>query len=113
MQHRQLPDGWDKDLPAFQARTNDLNAGPGLYLAGEAMLAVERQYYASHDYNSMLQAIAGLPSKEGTFCFYIGRVSTDQVAGVTSPALHPLSRVIAAPYIKDMFERLQAKAKKQ
>ena len=84
-----------------------------LYHEGEAVLAVERQFYASHDYNSMLQAIAGLPTKEGTFCFYIGRVSTDQVAGVTSPALHPLSRVIAAPYIKDMFERLQAKAKKQ
>jgi hypothetical protein len=84
-----------------------------LYLAGEAVVAVERQYYASHDYNSMLQAIAGLPSKEGTFCFYIGRVSTDQVAGVMSPALHPVSRVIAAPYIKDMFERLRAKAKKQ
>jgi hypothetical protein len=84
-----------------------------LYHAGDALVAVERQYYASHDYNSMLQAIAGLPTKEGTFCFYIGRVSTDQVAGVTSPALHPLSRVIAAPYIKDMFERLQAKAKKQ
>ena len=30
MQHRQLPDGWDKDLPAFQARAKDLNAGPGL-----------------------------------------------------------------------------------
>lgn len=57
--------------------------------------------------------IAGLPTKEGTFCFYIGRVSTDQVAGVMSPALHPLSRIIAAPYIKDMFEKLQAKAKKQ
>ena len=84
-----------------------------LYHAGDALVAVERQYYASHDYNSMLQVIAGLPTKEGTFCFYIGRVSTDQVAGVTSPALHPLSRVIAAPYIKDMFERLQAKAKKQ
>jgi transketolase len=30
MQHRQLADGWDKDLPAFQARAKDLNAGPGL-----------------------------------------------------------------------------------
>ena len=61
-----------------------------------------------------LQAeIAGFPTKEGTFCFYLGLVSTDQVAGVASSALHPLSRVIAAPYIKDMFERLQAKGKKQ
>ena len=84
-----------------------------LYHVGDAAVAVERQYYASHDYNSMLQAIAALPTKEGTFCFYVGRVSTDQVAGLTSPVLHPLSRAIAAPYIKDMFERLQAKAKNQ
>ena len=82
-----------------------------LYHAGDAVVAVERQYYASHDYNSMLQAIAGLPTRDGTFCVYLGLVSTDQVAGFTSPALHPLSRIIAAPYIKDMFERLQAKAK--
>ena len=84
-----------------------------LYHAGDAMVAVERQYYTSHDHNSMQQVMAWFPTKEGTFCFYLGRVSTDQVAGVTSPALHPLSRLIAAPYIKDMFEKVQAKAKKQ
>jgi hypothetical protein len=84
-----------------------------LYHAGDAMVAVERQYYASHDYNSMQQVMAWFPIKEGTFCFYLGRVSTDQVAGITSPALHPVSRMIAAPYIKDMFEKIQAKAKKQ
>ena len=85
-----------------------------LYHVGDAAMAVERQYYASHDYNSMLQGIAVLPTKEGMFLFYIGRVSTDQVAGFTSAALHPVSRAIAAPYIKDMFRDLQAKgAKKQ
>jgi hypothetical protein len=84
-----------------------------LYHVGDAVVAVERQYYASHDYNSMLQAIGGFPTKEGTLCFYLGLVSTDQVAGFTAPALHPLSRLIAAPYIKDMFKRLQAKAEKQ
>jgi hypothetical protein len=85
-----------------------------LYHVGEAAFAVERQYYSSHDYNSMLQGIAAIPTKEGMFLFYIGRVSTDQVAGFTSAALHPVSRAIAAPYIKDMFRDLQAKgAKKQ
>jgi hypothetical protein len=77
-----------------------------LYHAGDAAVAVERQYYASHDYNSMLQAIAGLPTKEGTFCFYIGRVSTDQVAGITSlrsipcPALlpRPISRTCSKDF---------------
>ena len=83
-----------------------------LYHVGDAAMAVERQYYASHDYNSMLQGIAVLPTKEGLFLFYIGRVSTDQVAGFSAPALHPVSRAITAPYIKDMFKSLQAKAKK-
>jgi len=83
-----------------------------LYRVSDAVVAFERQYYASHDYNGMLQVIAGLPTKEGTFCFYVGRISTDQVAGLMAPALHPVSRVIAAPYIKDMFEKLQAKAQK-
>jgi hypothetical protein len=83
-----------------------------LYHVGDAAMAVERQYYASHDYNSMLQGIAALPTKEGMFLFYIGRVSTDQVAGFTSAALHPVSRAITAPYIKDMFKSLQAKSKK-
>ncbi len=83
-----------------------------LYRVGEAAFAVERQYYASHDYNNMLQGIAAIPTKEATFLFYIGRVSTDQVAGFTSAALHPVSRAIAAPYIKDMFRDLQARAKK-
>src|SRR5215510_7658818 len=57
-----------------------------LYHVGDAALAVERQYYASHDYNSMLQGIAALPTKEGVFLFYIGRVSTDQVGGFGSSA---------------------------
>lgn len=84
-----------------------------LYHVGDAAMAVERQYYASHDYNSMLQGIAALPTKEGMFLFYIGRVSTDQVAGFTSAALHPVSRAIAAPYIKDMFRDLQTKGAKR
>ena len=84
-----------------------------LYHVGEAVFAVERQYYASHDYNAMLQGVAAIPTKEGSFLFYIGRVSTDQVAGFTSAALHPVSRAIAAPYIKDMFRSLQDKAHKK
>jgi len=83
-----------------------------LYHVGEHSMAIERQYYASHDYNSMLQGIAAIPAKEGVFLFYIGRVSTDQVAGFASGALHPVSRAIAAPYIKDMFRNVQEKGKK-
>ena len=84
-----------------------------LYHIGDAAMAVERHYYTSHDYNSMLQGIAALPTKEGVFLFYIGRVSTDQVAGFGSSALHPVSRAITAPYIKDMFEKVQTTSGKK
>ena len=84
-----------------------------LYHVGDAALAVERHFYASHDYNSMLQQVAALPTKDGTVLFYTGRVSTDQVAGFTSAMLHPVSRAIAAPYLKDMFLKIQAKAGKK
>lgn len=84
-----------------------------LYHVGEAALAIERHYYTSHDYNSMLQGIAVLPTKDGTFLFYIGRVSTDQVAGFGSSMKHPVSRAITAPYIKDMFRDVQKRVGKQ
>lgn len=84
-----------------------------LYHVGDAAIAVERQYYASHDYNSMLQGIAVLPTKDGTFLFYIGRVSTDQVGGFGSSMKHPISRAITAPYVKDMFREVQTKVGKQ
>jgi hypothetical protein len=84
-----------------------------LYHVGDAALAVERHFYASHDYNSMLQQVAALPTKDGTVLFYTGRVSTDQVAGLTASMLHPVSRAIAAPYLKDMFLKIQAKGGKK
>ena len=80
-----------------------------LYHVGDAAFAAERQYYASHDYNSMLQGIAALPTKDGMFLFYSGRVSTDQVGGFGSSMKHPVSRAITAPYLKDMFREYQAK----
>lgn len=78
-----------------------------------AFVAVERQYYASHDYNSMQQIVAAIPTKDGTLLLYVGRVSTDQVAGITSEAMHPIARTIAAPYIKDMFEAVRDRLEKQ
>ena len=52
-------------------------------------------------------------TQDGVLLLYTGRVSTDQVAGFGSSAKHPISRAIAAPYIKDMFKILQAEAEKQ
>ena len=84
-----------------------------LFQVGEAYVVVDRHYYTSHDYNSMLQGTVVLPSADGLLIIYIGRVSTGQVAGWKSAALHPVSRTLMSPYIKDMFEALRAEAKKQ
>ena len=81
--------------------------------AGYAYVAIERQYYASHDFNSMQQIVAALPTKDGTLLIYVGRVSTDQVAGFTSAAAHPVARTVMAPYIKDMFEAIRSRVEKR
>jgi hypothetical protein len=84
------PQGLDKDeaknLEKFFCRLNiDVFGRPTYvlvhrmsYHVGEAAFAVERQYYASHDYSSMLQGIAALSTKDGTFLFYIGRMRQSQ-----------------------------------
>jgi hypothetical protein len=84
-----------------------------LYQINDVYVATDCHYYTTHDYNSMVQGVAALPTDNGVLLIYLGRVSTDQVAGFASKALHPVSRAIAAPYIKDMFETIQAEAKKQ
>jgi hypothetical protein len=81
--------------------------------ADYAYVAVERQFYASHDYNSMQQIVAALQTNDGTLLIYVGRVSTDQVAGFTSAAAHPVARTVMAPYIKDMFEAIRKRVEKK
>jgi hypothetical protein len=80
---------------------------------GEAFVVVDRHYYASHDYNSMQQGAAALPTTNGIVVTYLSRVSTDQVAGFGSSAKHPVSRALMAPYLKDLLEALRAKVEKQ
>lgn len=80
---------------------------------GDAYVAVERQFYASHEYNSMQQLVAALPTLDGTLLLYAGRVSTDQVGGFGSSAKHPVSRALAAPYLKDMFESVRGRVEKR
>ena len=83
-----------------------------LFRIGEAYMTSDRHFYTSHDYNSLQQGVAALPTKDGTLVIYLGRVSTDQVAGFGSSLKHPVSRAIMGPYIKDLFEALRAKAEK-
>ena len=80
---------------------------------GDAYVAVERQFYTSHEYNSMQQLAAALPTQDGTLLLYVGRVSTDQVGGFGSSAKHPVARSLAAPYLKDMFESVRGRVQKR
>jgi len=80
---------------------------------GEVYVAVERQFYASHEYNAMQQLVTALPTQDGTLLLYAGRVSTDQVGGFGSSAKHPISRALAAPYLKDMFKSVRGRVEKR
>jgi hypothetical protein len=84
-----------------------------LFQVGEAYVFVDRQYYASHDYNCLQQGAAALPTEDGTVVVYLSRVSTDQVAGFGSSMKHSASRVLMTPYFKDLLEAIRAKAEKQ
>ena len=50
-----------------------------LFQVGDAYMASERHFYTSHDYNSLQQGIAALPTKDGMLVLTLVRVSTDQV----------------------------------
>ena len=80
---------------------------------GEAIVLVDRHYYASHDYNALQQGALALPTKDDTVVTFLSRVSTDQVAGFGSSVKHPVSRVLMTSYLKDLLEALRAKAEKQ
>ena len=84
-----------------------------LFQIGEAYVFVDRQYYASHEYNCLQQGAAALPTEDGMVVVYLSRVSTEQVAGFGSSMKHSASRVLMTPYFKDLLEALRARAEKQ
>ena len=81
-----------------------------LFRIGEAYVFVDRQYYASHEYNCLQQGALALQTEGGTVVVYLSRVSTDQVAGFGSSVKKSASRILMAPYFKDLLEALRAKA---
>jgi len=84
-----------------------------LFRIGEAYVFVDRQYYASHEYNCLQQGGAALQTEGGTVVVYLSRVSTEQVAGFGSSVKKSASRVLMTPYFKDLLEALRAKAEKR
>ena len=84
-----------------------------IFQVGEAYFASDRHFYTGHDYNSLQQGVAALPTKDGTLVITLARVSTDQVAGFGSSAKHSISRALMGPYFIGLYETLRAKAEKQ
>jgi len=84
-----------------------------LFRVGEAYVIVDRQYYASHNYNCLQQGAMALPTNDGTVVVYLSSVSTEQVAGFGSSMKKSASRVLLTPYFKEMLEALRATAEKQ
>jgi hypothetical protein len=79
-----------------------------LYKAGDAYLASDRHFYASHEYNS-LQLVGGVwPKGDSSLVIYLYRISTDQVGGFGSSAKHPVSRALMGPYVEELAEKIRA-----
>jgi len=82
-----------------------------LFNEGDAYVAVDRHFYASHEYNGLQSIGAALPAKEGSLLVSLYRISTDGVAGFGSSAKHPVARGLMGPYFEEIFEGIREKAK--
>jgi len=79
-----------------------------LFKTGDAYLASDRHFYASHEYNS-LQLVGGVwPKGDSSLLIVLYRISTDQVGGFGSSAKYPVSRALIGPYIEELAEKIRA-----
>jgi hypothetical protein len=75
---------------------------------GAARVVVQRQYYASADYNGE-QAVAGfLPVREGTVVVYAAHAFTDQVGGIGGSVKRSIGHRVMADQMKKLFDAERA-----
>jgi len=72
------------------------------------VLALTREFYASHSFNSSQWITGCLPYLEGTVVFQQVHSYTDQVAGVASDVKHMVGRKILKDKMLKSFERLHS-----
>ncbi len=77
-----------------------------------SFFAVDRHFYASHDYNALQAVWGAVPTEDGALLIYLNRVSTEQVGGFGSSVKHPVARVLMIPHVKGIFEAIRALAEK-
>lgn len=77
---------------------------------GDALIALQRQYYVSEGFNCE-QAVAGfLPAQGGTVVVYVNHTSTDQVEGFGGGAKRSIGSKLLSSQLQGIFSKLQTQA---
>lgn len=79
---------------------------------GDAILALQRQYYVSEGFNGEQAIAAFLPVQGGTVVLYANHTSTDQVAGFGGGAKRSIGSSLLSSQLQDLFSKLQKEAPK-
>jgi hypothetical protein len=82
------------------------------YLGQNGVIYVDRQYYVSRTYNSMLTGAGCGQLAEGTIIYYVNRTSTDQVAGFMQETKHSVGRKQMREELIKMFEDIRKRVGK-
>jgi hypothetical protein len=80
---------------------------------GESYHALQRQFYVSGGYNVEQAMAAFLPIAEGTLVVYVGRTSTDQVAGFGGGTKRSMGAKIMASQLEGLYAKVEKAAEKQ
>lgn len=80
--------------------------GHGLFIPdGDAMIVLQRQYYASEGFNCEQAVAAFLPVEGGTVVVYVNHTSTDQVAGFGGGTKRSIGSRLMASELEAIFTR--------
>ncbi len=79
------------------------------YPMQRGVIYMDRQYFVSRTYNSMLTGTGCGQVAEGTIVYYVNRTSTDQVAGFMQDTKHSVGRKQMREELIKMFEEIKKK----
>ncbi|MFZ9875296.1 MAG: hypothetical protein ACO3E8_08005 [Candidatus Methylacidiphilales bacterium] len=82
------------------------------YPMKNGVIYLDRQYFVSRTYNSMLTGTGCGQLAEGTIIYYVNRTSTDQVAGFMQETKHSVGRKQMREELIKMFEEIKKKVAK-
>ena len=79
------------------------------YPMKNGIVYLDRQYFVSRTYNSMITGSGCGQLAEGTIVYYVNRTSTDQVAGFMQETKHSIGRKQMREELIKMFEEIRKK----